>query len=186
MIQKRASDLLGKFVGESEANIARMFREAREAKAVLLLDEADSFLRSRRFAERHREVTQVNELLVQMESFDGLFVCCTNLIDDLDEAVFRRFDLKIRFDYVDAHQRWRLFRSALAEHAIGDERLSSLRKRLDQLTSLSVGDFATSRRRQEILGCELGPEELLAALENECELKGSARACLGFGRSGGL
>ena len=64
---------------------------------MLLLDEADSFLRSRRLAERNYEVTEVNEMLQGMERFAGIFICTTNLFDDLDEAALRRFTFKIRF-----------------------------------------------------------------------------------------
>jgi SpoVK/Ycf46/Vps4 family AAA+-type ATPase len=49
---RQASDLVSKYVGETEQNMARMFDEAEREGAVLLLDEADSFLRSRRMAER--------------------------------------------------------------------------------------------------------------------------------------
>jgi SpoVK/Ycf46/Vps4 family AAA+-type ATPase len=94
---RQASDLASKFVGETEQNMARMFEEATTEQAVLLLDEADSFLRSRRRAERNYEVTEVNEMLQGMERFAGIFICTTNLFDDLDEAALRRFTFKIRF-----------------------------------------------------------------------------------------
>jgi transitional endoplasmic reticulum ATPase len=73
-----------------------MFDEARDEEAVLLLDEADSFLQDRTLAHRQWEVTEVNELLTQMEGFDGLFIC-TNLLDHLDPAALRRFGLKLEF-----------------------------------------------------------------------------------------
>lgn len=60
---RRASDILSMWVGGSEKNIARMFAEARQQDAVLVLDEADSFLADRRSARQSWEVTQVNELL---------------------------------------------------------------------------------------------------------------------------
>ncbi len=63
--------------GENEKNIAGMFAEARQQDAVLVLDEADSFLADRRDAQRNWEITQVNELLTQMEAFDGIFICTT-------------------------------------------------------------------------------------------------------------
>jgi len=56
-----------------------------------------SFLRDRTREHNAWEVTKVNELLTRMEAFEGLFVCSTNLIDDLDPAALRRFDLKVRF-----------------------------------------------------------------------------------------
>jgi transitional endoplasmic reticulum ATPase len=64
---------------------------------VLLLDEADSFLQDRTLAHCQWEVTEVNELLTQMEAFDGLFICATNLLDRLDPAALRRFGLKLEF-----------------------------------------------------------------------------------------
>jgi transitional endoplasmic reticulum ATPase len=89
---------LDKYVGESEKNIADMFAVARQQNAVLVLDEADSFLADRRNAQRSWEVTQVNELLTQMEAFDGIFICTTNLMEKLDPASIRRFAFKVRFD----------------------------------------------------------------------------------------
>jgi len=67
-----------------------MFRSATGDGAVLLLDEADSFFRERQGADHRWETTMVNELLTQMEDFDGLFVCSTNLMDVFDQASLRR------------------------------------------------------------------------------------------------
>ena len=65
---KRGSDLLSKWIGETERNLARAFEEAREENAFLIIDEAEGFLWNRAGAEKSWEVTMVNELLVQMES----------------------------------------------------------------------------------------------------------------------
>ena len=78
-------------------------------EAVLLLDEADSFLRSRRLAERNYEVSEVNEMLQGMERFGGVFICTTNLFDELDEAALRRFTFKIRFKPLEVTQRLAMF-----------------------------------------------------------------------------
>jgi transitional endoplasmic reticulum ATPase len=77
--------------------------------SALLLDEADSFLRDRTSAQRSGEVTQVNELLTQMERFEGLFICSNNLIDRLDSASIRRFDFKIMLSYLKPSQALLLF-----------------------------------------------------------------------------
>ena len=90
LLVRRASDLLNMYLGGTEKNLARMFEEARQEGAVLLLDEADSFLQARGRAERSWEVTQVNEMLTQMEDFPGIFFASTNLMDRLDEAALRR------------------------------------------------------------------------------------------------
>ena len=112
LIVRRASDLLGMFVGQSEKAIRDMFREAEEEKAILFLDEADSMIRDRTGAARSWEVTQVNELLTQMESFKGIFIAATNFNDCLDMASRRRFALKVKFDYLKpegVEQIWKVF-----------------------------------------------------------------------------
>ena len=183
LIHRRASDLLSCWVGETEANLARMFQQASREHAVLLLDEADSFLRDRRDAARSWEVTQVNELLVQMESFEGLFICCTNLVEVLDSAVFRRFDLKIHFRFLIQPQAWELFCETLKNAGAVEERASfadDLRVRLGRLDNLTPGDFATVVRRTRVLGRPLDGEELLRALEDECCAKATTRMIRGF------
>ena len=124
LLIKQASDLMSKFVGETEQNMAGMFREAENEKAVLLLDEADSFLQDRRGAQRTYEVTEVNEMLQGMERFNGIFVCTTNLMDRIDQAALRRFTFKIRFKPLTAAQREKMF---VTEALAGDAALLTRR-----------------------------------------------------------
>ena len=151
---RQASDLVSKFVGETEQNMAKMFEEAETEQAVLLLDEADSFLRSRRLAERSYEVSEVNEMLQGMERYAGIFICTTNLFQDLDEAALRRFTFKIQFKGLKPDQRERMF---VAEALDGDAtRLTDeQRKRLRVLELLAPGDFAAVKRQVDVLG-EIG------------------------------
>lgn len=174
VFQKTASDLLNCYLGETEKNLAAMFREAEEEDAVLLLDEADSFLQDRTTAHRSWEVTQVNELLKQMELFDGLFICATNLMDRLDPAVLRRFDLKVLFDYLRPNQAEKLFTCALANFQ-GYNRpgrlADSIKSRLSTFRTLTPGDFVTIVRQARALGTRYDAEQLLCALEAECRGK---------------
>ncbi|HEX7383493.1 MAG TPA: ATP-binding protein, partial [Burkholderiaceae bacterium] len=174
LLVRLASDVLSKYVGETEQNMARMFAEAEAEQAVLLLDEADSFLRSRRRAERHHEVSEVNEMLAGMERFAGVFICTTNLFDELDEAALRRFAFKIAFHPLTGAQRERMF---VAEAAGGDAaRLGDeQRGRLAALDQLTAGDFAAVRRQVDILGAPFEPDEFLAQLEAEHRVKPEVR-----------
>ena len=177
---RQASDIASKYVGETEQNMARMFEEAQSEGAVLLLDEADSFLRSRRMAERHYEVTEVNEMLQGMERFGGVFVCTTNLFEDLDEAALRRFTFKLRFHPLTREQRERMF---VAE-ALGGEaqRLNDeQRARLVVLDQLAAGDFAAVTRQVDILGEAFEPDEFLSQLESEHRVKPEVRQRRGIG-----
>jgi SpoVK/Ycf46/Vps4 family AAA+-type ATPase len=174
LMVRQASDLASKYVGETEQNMARMFEDAANEQAVLLLDEADSFLRSRKRAERHYEVTEVNEMLQGMERFAGIFVCTTNLFEDLDEAALRRFTFKIRFHPLKPEQRERMF---VAEALGGDpSRLTDeQRARLAALDVLTPGDFAAVKRQVEILAVEFEADEFLAQLEGEHRVKPEVR-----------
>jgi SpoVK/Ycf46/Vps4 family AAA+-type ATPase len=177
---RQASDIVSKYVGETEQNMAKMFAEAEAEQAVLLLDEADSFLRSRRLAERNYEVSEVNEMLQGMERYAGVFVCTTNLFADLDEAALRRFTFKIQFKPLKAEQRERMF---VAEALGGDAaRLTDeQRSRLRQLEALAPGDFASVKRQVDVLGEVFEPDEFLSQLEAEHRVKPEVRQQRGIG-----
>jgi SpoVK/Ycf46/Vps4 family AAA+-type ATPase len=177
---RRASDLVSKFVGETEQHMAAMFREAEAERAVLLLDEADSFLQDRRGAQRTYEVTEVNEMLQGMERFAGIFVCTTNLMDSIDQAALRRFTFKIRFKPLTREQRETMF---VVEALDGKaERLDdALRQRLARLEQLCPGDFAAVKRQAEILGEAMEPAAFLDQLEAEHRIKPEVREARGMG-----
>ncbi len=174
LIVKQASDLMSKYVGETEQNMAAMFREAETEKAVLLLDEADSFLQDRRGAQRTYEVTEVNEMLQGMERFNGIFICTTNLLDRIDQAALRRFTFKIKFRPLTAPQREAMF---VTEALAGDASLltAGARERLAKLAQLCPGDFAAVKRQTDILAAEFSPAEFLEQLEAEHRIKPEVR-----------
>nr|WP_315463237.1 AAA family ATPase [uncultured Rhodoferax sp.] len=174
LIVRRASDLMSKYVGETEQNMAAMFREAEAESAVLLLDEADSFLQDRRGAQRNYEVSEVNEMLQGMERHPGVFICTTNLMERLDEAALRRFTFKIRFLPLQPAQREQLF---VQEACGGNAAALDLpsQSTLKQLDQLCLGDFAAVKRQLEILGTELTPAEFLEQLLAEHRIKPGVR-----------
>jgi SpoVK/Ycf46/Vps4 family AAA+-type ATPase len=172
LLVKRASDLQSKWVGETEQNMARMFYQASSEGAVLLLDEADSFLRGRQEANHSWEVSQVNEMLTQMEAFEGIFIASTNLMGSLDEASLRRFDLKIRFGFLKSAQAWALFQEAAK--GLGLEAPASLEAALCHLSYLTPGDFATVLR-QSRLSRITDAKDLLDRLRKEVDAKPQRR-----------
>ena len=180
LMVKQASDLISKFVGETEQNMAKMFAEAETEKAVLLLDEADSFLQDRRGAQRSYEVTEVNEMLQQMERYNGIFVCTTNLLDRIDQAALRRFTFKIKFKPLTAVQREKMF---ITEALAGDaSKLDEpLRVRLAKLEQICPGDFAAVKRQVDILASEFSTDEFMEQLEAEHRIKPEVREARGMG-----
>ena len=177
---KQASDLMSKYVGETEQQMAAMFKEAETEGAVLLLDEADSFLQDRRGAQRSYEVTEVNEMLQGMERYKGIFICTTNLLDRIDQAALRRFTFKIQFKPLSAQGRHKMF---VAEALGGQETefSAALRQRLDKLEQLCPGDFAAVKRQVTILGEAFTAEEFLEQLEAEHRIKPEVRESRSMG-----
>ncbi|WP_297444691.1 AAA family ATPase [Acidiferrobacter sp.] len=142
LVSYRASDLLDPYVGMAERHISQMFARARGQGAILLLDECDSFLRNRAHAHRSWEVTQVNEMLTQMEEFDGIFLATTNTLEDLDDAVFRRFDRTLTFKPLSGVQRRTLMIRVLADHGLPAVLSASECQVIDDCEGLTVGDVA--------------------------------------------
>jgi len=165
---KRASDILSMWLGENEQNIKKMFEEARSEGALLLLDEADSFLRDRALARASWEVTMVNELLTQMERFPGIFICATNLFEQLDAAALRRFTFKLQFHPLTEEQRITMFKNETGTLVSQD---SAMWFDLMKIRFLTPGDFATVKRQANVLGMDLTPEVWLEQLEIESKAK---------------
>lgn len=178
LLVKRGSDLMSMWVGGNEKNIARAFKEADQAGALLLIDEVDSFLQDRRGAQRGWEVSLVNEMLAQMESFTGVFVASTNLMEGLDQAALRRFDFKAKFDYLKPAQACELLRRYCIELSLAPPASEDL-ARLMRLRNLALGDFAVAMRQSRFRPI-VSPACLVSALEAECRLKQGARITMGF------
>ena len=168
IIIKKGSDLLSMWVGGTEQNIAEAFKEAKDKKAVLVIDEVDSFLQDRSGASRSWEITQVNEMLVQMESFDGIFIATTNLIDNLDKASLRRFDLKLEFGYLLPNQALNLFKKECALLKVKFEENTA--KKVSNLGLLAPGDFASVRRQAKFRPIK-SADDFCQRLEQEVTLK---------------
>lgn len=174
LVAKKASDLLDAYVGGTEKKLAAAFNEAHACDGILLIDEADSFLANREGAVRNWEVSQVNELLVQMEQFNGILVMATNFMSHLDSAALRRFDFKIRFNYFNTEQAWMYFNTVLGlaiEGHFYEQDAVHLHPALSQLTQLTPGDFAAVARRHEVMGEKISPDSLLAGLQQEHSIK---------------
>lgn len=175
---KRVSDIVSPYVGQTERNLARVFREAEGDGAVLLLDEVDSFLQDRTRAQRSWEVTAVNEMLTQMEAYAGVFIASTNLMDGLDQAALRRFDLKVKFGYLRPAQAWDLFEVHCESLGLPAPDAPA-RAAVERLTTLTPGDFAAVARQHRFRPIA-SVSGLIAALEAECSIKQDSRKAVGF------
>ena len=169
LLLRQGSDLLNPYVGGTEQNIAQAFEQAKADNALLVLDEVDTFLFSREGANRSWERSQVNEMLTQIERFEGLMVVSTNLIEVLDPAALRRFDLKLKFDYLTLKQRLDFTKQQaeiLGLPLLSEENLNQI----ESLNLLTPGDFAAVARRHQFSPFQK-VQDWLMALQGECEVK---------------
>lgn len=171
VIQKKASDLMSPYVGENEQNIAAAFRDAERDGAVLIIDEADSFIFSRSTAMHSWEASMVNEFLTGLEQCRTFCVCTTNRRTDMDNAAMRRFAFKVAFDYSRSEQLPLLY-ALFLEPLAGSPLPKPLLKELTSLKNLTPGDFQSVRVRSRLSGQDrLTHKELLAEIRAELAAK---------------
>lgn len=185
LLVKHASDLLRPYLGETEQLMRAMFEEAMDEGAVLLLDEADSFLADRSGAQRSWEVTQVNELLTNIERFNGHFIATTNAFDVLDTAVHRRFDLKVAFFPLRPDQRLHMFDALMQRLGIGfgadsDSCRRDVMNALKAMSHLTAGDFAVVGRRLSLGPVPIHVQIVVDALAEEHSYKQHLGRSIGF------
>lgn len=178
LLLKRISDIQSPWLGEMERNLAQAFDQATRDGAVLQIDEVDTYLQDRRHAHRSWEISQVNEFLTQLESFNGIFIASTNLMDGLDPAAMRRFDYKVRVDYLRPEQIRSMLVAQLAAFDIlaVDAEIEHALRGLDRLTP---GDFAVLSRRHRI-ATYLSVADVAAALRDAQRMKDSHSRRIGF------
>ncbi|NDY84450.1 ATP-binding protein [Orrella sp. NBD-18] len=146
----KASDLLSPFVGECEQNIAAAFKRAGQTKALLQFDEVDSFLSQRAQSNQKWTITMVNQILTEIDSFEGIFIASTNRISDIDEAALRRFDMCLKFDFLTSAQSLRLFKATCAELEIKSD-VEIWGASVQKLINLTPGDFAQILRQSKFV-----------------------------------
>ena len=170
VVVRMGSDLLSMWVGGTEKNIRRAFEEAEAEKAILFLDEIDGLVQSRERSMHTWEVTQVNELLHQMENFKGVMVGATNFSANLDAAILRRFTFKLEFDYLDEEGK-KLFFERMFNTRLTEAEAALLAR----VRNLAPGDFRTVRQSFFYLGNEVTNTERIEALERESAAKSANR-----------
>jgi SpoVK/Ycf46/Vps4 family AAA+-type ATPase len=120
LFQVDLANVVSKWVGETEKQLAKVFDQAERAHAVLLFDEADSLFAKRTEVKSSNDRygnMATNYLLQRLEQYTGVAVLTTNKDASLDEALQRRLTLHLYLDIPDTDERERLWRSFMPERA---------------------------------------------------------------------
>lgn len=177
LLCKNASDILGMYVGESEKNIANAFAEAKKANKVLLFDEVDSFFRERSLASQRFEITETNEFLTQMENYDGIVICTTNLRGIMDKAMQRRFHIMVAFKALKAEGVETLLSKYFPQFEFDNKVIQSLCR----YDSVTPGDFENISSRLRFMRPEkVTSEYIIQELCKAQEEKVYGKKTVGF------
>jgi hypothetical protein len=139
------SRVVSKYIGETEANLRRVFDAAEDNGAILLFDEADSLFGTRSEVkdshDRYANI-EVSYLLQRMEAYRGLAILTTNMRKALDPAFRRRIRFAIPFPFPDAPQRaeiWRkVFPAATPTQDLDVDQLAKLRLAGGNIRSIAL------------------------------------------------
>jgi SpoVK/Ycf46/Vps4 family AAA+-type ATPase len=114
------STVMSKYVGETEKNLERIFRAARNSNAILFFDEADALFGKRsevRDAHDRYANVEISYLLQRMEEYDGLVILTSNLSQNMDEAFVRRMHFTVEFPYPEVEDRQRIWEIVFPQQA---------------------------------------------------------------------
>jgi SpoVK/Ycf46/Vps4 family AAA+-type ATPase len=165
------SQVVSKYIGETEKNLRRVFDAAEEGGAVLLFDEADALFGKRSEVkdshDRYANI-EVSYLLQRMESYRGLAILTTNMKKALDVAFLRRIRFVVQFPFPDAKQRaeiWqRIFPPATPTEGLEASKLAQL--------NVAGGSIRNIALNAAFLAADSGEpvrmEHLLSAAHSEC------------------
>jgi transitional endoplasmic reticulum ATPase len=140
----RPSDILDAYVGGTEKNIANLFNSTLPEKSLIILDEFESLAADRSGLDRNWMVSQVNELLTQLENYEGRVLACTNLVDYIDPAIRRRFQLKVELRCLDEKQRTELFTESCKKLGLDIEADTQPAQYLRGIEQLAYGHYANA------------------------------------------
>ncbi len=112
--------VVSKFIGETEKNLSRIFREAEYSDAILFFDEADALFGKRSEVkdahDRYANI-EINYLLQQIENFEGVVILATNMRQHLDEAFLRRMQVVVEFPVPSCEERLRIWQQSFPPQA---------------------------------------------------------------------
>jgi hypothetical protein len=114
------SQVMSKYIGETEKNLSCLFDEAHRSGTILFFDEGDALFGKRSEVndahDRYANV-EIGYLLQRMEEHDGIVILATNRKQDLDEAFVRRFDAMIDFPMPNDKERYRIWKGLFPTEA---------------------------------------------------------------------
>lgn len=166
------SQLISKYIGETQKNIGKVFEQAGQLKGILLFDEADAL-----FAKRN-EVNDAQDkysnaetayLLQRIEEWDGICILATNLLQNFDEAFRRRITYMLNFPMPDEEVRERLWQKVFPKQAsVSEDMDTSVLAENFELSGAAIRNAALQGAYlAAVEETEIGMKHVLGGIANE-------------------
>lgn len=156
LVAVRSERLIDAYIGSTGRNIGALFDLAAKSEPVVLfLDEFDSLGMKRRQASQGAEDernSSVNVMLQRIEGFDGYLIAATNFDGEIDQAIWRRFDLQIALQLPGQQERERILARYLAPFVITGDGLIELARSFNDAAPALIRQFCEGLKRQLIVG----------------------------------
>ena len=114
------SMVVSKYIGETEKNLNRIFKEAEQSNAILFFDEADALFGKRSEVrdshDRYANI-EISYLLQKMEENEGIVILASNLSQNIDDAFMRRMHFNVEFPFPEEEYRYKIWRSLFPKEA---------------------------------------------------------------------
>jgi hypothetical protein len=185
------SQVVSKYIGETEKNLDRVFAAAESASAILFFDEADALFGKRSEVrdshDRYANV-EVSYLLQKMEEYEGVAILATNLRQQLDAAFLRRISFVLNFPFPDEESRRRIWQGAWPEETPLDPEVdgAALARRF-QLAGGNIKNIAVAAAFLAAAeGRPVALRHLLQATRREFQKQGKSVSLAEIGEMGAL
>ncbi len=174
LYQVNLSNVVDKYIGETEKNLEKAFLFAEKNNVVLFFDEADALFGTRseiQDAKDRYANTEVSYLLQRMEAYDGIVIMATNLKGNIDPAFMRRIRFVARFENPDEEMRRAIWESCLTDSVPREEiDTEYLAAQFDQFTgSIIKSVFLNACSKAAGEGKKLNMRHLVYAIKLEKE-----------------
>lgn len=171
------SQVISKYIGETEKNLQEIFTEAQHSNAILFFDETDALFGKRsEVKDSHDKYANIEVafLLQKMEEYQGISILATNLLQNIDEAFLRRISYVIKFPFPDVEQREKIWRSIFPKEApLSSEVDFKFIAEKIQVAGGNIKNIAVSAAFLAAeKGGEIGMQEIIEAAKHELQKSG--------------
>ncbi|WP_274650173.1 ATP-binding protein [Paenibacillus humicola] len=171
------SQVISKYIGETEKNLHDIFQEAQRTNAILFFDESDALFGKRsEVKDAHDKYANVETayLLQKMEEYEGVSILATNFQQNIDDAFLRRINIVVKFPFPDAEHREKLWRSMIpsATPLSDDVDFAALASKIEVAGGNIKNIVLTAAFMAASAGTRVGMRELVAAARQELRKSG--------------